>query len=99
MLIFENIQTKGERSLLKIPGAKRAKVAGGWFVLITQGAVRGSFFYPDPEHLWGGSSLIVETSEPSTKQFMISSEPSTKLFMIFLVGSIAIAACYYFYLT
>jgi len=58
MLIFEDIQTPETGwSILRIPGAKRAKVPGGWFVLITQPAVRGSFFYPDPEHLWDGSSL------------------------------------------
>ena len=58
MLIFEDIQTPEIGwSILKKPGAKRAKVVGGWFVLITQGAIRGSFFYPDPEHLWDGSSL------------------------------------------
>ncbi len=58
MLIFEDIQTPETGwSILKIPGARRAKVAGGWFVLITQGSIRGSFFYPDPEHLWDGSSL------------------------------------------
>ena len=38
MLIFEDIQTPETGwSILKIPGARRAKVAGGWFVLITQG--------------------------------------------------------------
>ncbi len=58
MLIFEDIATENASiPLLKKPRVKRAKVPGGWFVLITQPAVRGSFFYPDPEHQWDGSSL------------------------------------------
>ena len=31
----------------------RAKVPGGWFVQFGG----NSFFYPDPEHTWDGSSL------------------------------------------
>lgn len=64
MLIFEDIETPEKTPTgwfatptLRIPRVKRAKVPGGWFVLITQPAVRGSFFYPDPEHQWDGSSL------------------------------------------
>ena len=33
----------------------RAKVPGGWLIQFTLGV--GGFFYPDPEHLWDGSSL------------------------------------------
>ena len=36
-----------------IPSVMRAKVPGGWFIR----AGGGAFFYPDPEHLWDGSSL------------------------------------------
>ena len=40
------------------PGVMRAKVPGGWFVRTYLGMQAGSaFFYPDPEHLWDGSSL------------------------------------------
>jgi hypothetical protein len=35
------------------PLTRRARVPSGWFVRIGMGA----FFYPDPEHLWDGSSL------------------------------------------
>ena len=34
----------------------RAKVPGGWFIQIRDTSNSG-FFYPDPEHLWYGSSL------------------------------------------
>lgn len=34
----------------------RAKVPGGWFVSLSS-ASNSPFFYPDPEHLWDGSSL------------------------------------------
>jgi hypothetical protein len=34
----------------------RAKVPGGWFIQIKDASNSG-FFYPDPEHLWDGSSL------------------------------------------
>ena len=59
MLVFEDIATKDKNPifLLKKPVAKRAKVKGGWFVLIVQPSIRGAFFYPDPEHLWDGSSI------------------------------------------
>ena len=33
----------------------RAKVPGGWLIQIENGD--SAFFYPDPEHLWDGSSL------------------------------------------
>jgi hypothetical protein len=39
------------------PETMRAKVPGGWFILAAIGAAGGSFFYPDPEHLWDGASL------------------------------------------
>jgi len=50
----------------------RAKVPGGWFVQIYtdwdrhdgdqsfKGVVMGAFFYPDPSHIWDGSSMTAE---------------------------------------
>ena len=34
---------------------QRTKVPGGWFVSGRVG--KDAFFYPDPEHVWDGSSL------------------------------------------
>lgn len=40
----------------------RAKVPGGWFVVVnigsdSMGGDSGAFFYPDPNHTWDGNSL------------------------------------------
>jgi hypothetical protein len=36
----------------------RARVPGGWFIhVIPIGESSGSFFYPDPNHIWDGVSL------------------------------------------
>jgi hypothetical protein len=40
----------------KLGDVYRAKVPGGWFVMITNNA-RGLIFYPDAEHNWDGGSL------------------------------------------
>jgi hypothetical protein len=40
----------------KLGDVYRAKVPGGWFVMITNNA-RGLMFYPDAEHNWDGGSL------------------------------------------
>jgi hypothetical protein len=37
--------------------ADRARVPGGWLVLVTLGGNFTAFFYPDPEHIWDGNSL------------------------------------------
>jgi hypothetical protein len=36
---------------------KRAKVPGGWLVLVEMGQGIGLTFYPDPNHTWNGNSL------------------------------------------
>jgi len=52
----------------------RAKVPGGWFVQVYtdwdrydrdsntsyKGVVMSAFFYPDPTHMWNGSSMTAE---------------------------------------
>ena len=60
MLIWEEVKsdwkTKGFFSV-NAPYIIRAKVSGGWFVRTGSGEGIAAFFYPDPEHLWDGSSL------------------------------------------
>jgi hypothetical protein len=48
-----------EWEVLKSKGfyTKRAKVPGGWFVMVEQMLGTGAFFYPDPDHSWDGTSL------------------------------------------
>lgn len=61
MLIWEKLKCEMmEKSFLSVPPpyVLRAKVLGGWFVTVNvSGDAGGPFFYPDPEHLWDGSSL------------------------------------------
>jgi hypothetical protein len=54
MLRFEDVLTNftGQSS----PSVRRAKVPGGWLVIIAYGEW-GICFVPDPEHKWDGSSL------------------------------------------
>ena len=35
----------------------RAKVPGGWLVIITSNSGSGATFYPDPQHKWDGGSV------------------------------------------
>ncbi len=60
MLIWEEVKCEQkEKSFLSqgMPSMWRTKVPGGWLVRIMDGAADGAFFYPDPEHVWDGSSL------------------------------------------
>ena len=59
-LKWEVVKTEmQEKGFLKDspPYVLRAKVPGGWFVRTERGDAGGAFFYPDPEHLWDGSSV------------------------------------------
>ena len=59
-LIWEEIECdliKQGRLIQKAIHLQRAKVPGGWLVQTTFLSGGGAFFYPDPEHLWDGSSL------------------------------------------
>ncbi len=49
MLAFEKLETKG---ILLTP-IHRAKIIGGWLVMIASGIC----FVPDPDHKWDGGSL------------------------------------------
>jgi hypothetical protein len=35
----------------------RAKVPGGWLVIVTSNTGSGATFYSDPEHKWNGGSV------------------------------------------
>lgn len=59
-LIWEVLKSEmQQKGVFKIPPPYviRAKVPGGWFVKTDIRYAGGAFFYPDPEHLWDGSSL------------------------------------------
>lgn len=48
--------SRAEGGVFKLGDVYRAKVPGGWLVLIYTNA-KGLTFYPDPEHKWNGGSL------------------------------------------
>jgi hypothetical protein len=56
-LTFENVPC------LHADGIRRAKVAGGWLVMLRENSSRPGntsasiTFYPDPQHLWDGGSV------------------------------------------
>ena len=58
MLKFEKLEYKAET---RIDSIERAKVLGGWFVVVNahygNGGGAGLTFMPDPEHKWDGKSL------------------------------------------
>jgi hypothetical protein len=58
MLIFQDIKATGSDRKLSI---SRAKVPGGWLVLLAWSDIQGSSstmtFVPDANHQWDGASL------------------------------------------
>jgi hypothetical protein len=58
-LLFEPIPSKIQGWVTSPVPISRAKVPGGWIVLIVYGAFASGngFFLPDPQHQWDGSSL------------------------------------------
>lgn len=59
-LIWEMLKSEmREKGMMKAPApyVVRVKVPGGWLVKIDSNETGNAFFYPDPEHLWDGSSL------------------------------------------
>ena len=48
--------SSAEGEFFKLGDVYRAKVPGGWLVVVTNNA-RGLMFYPDPTHNWDGGSL------------------------------------------
>jgi hypothetical protein len=53
-LVWEKLNSKGGGVLMHWE-THRAKVPGGWLVLVVQNTT-GLTFYPDPDHRWDGSS-------------------------------------------
>jgi len=57
-LRFEPLRFEGESLVTKPITLQRAKVPGGWLVLLQKNvAEAGITFVPDPEHCWDGGSL------------------------------------------
>ena len=50
-LAWEHVENIGS------PFCLRARVPGGWFVLVQYEGAVSITFYPDPEHEWDGNSL------------------------------------------
>ena len=61
MLIWEEIKCEKQDKNFFSSGVSplwRTKVPGGWFIrILGVPEADAAFFYPDPEHLWDGSSL------------------------------------------
>ena len=60
MLIWEEVKSEwAKKGFLSCsaPYIIRTKVVGGWFIRTGQGEGIAAFFYPNPQHLWDGSSL------------------------------------------
>jgi hypothetical protein len=57
MLNFEELDVDG--TFNGTPTIHRAKVPGGWLVVMT-GHYTGICFIPDPKHKWDGRSLPLE---------------------------------------
>jgi hypothetical protein len=53
-LVFQKLNAVG----LGIETLRRAKVPGGWIIVVRQIAGCGTTFMPDPEHKWDGASLL-----------------------------------------
>jgi len=57
-MVVRQTAVRGEERLDASCYAKRAKVPGGWLVLISDmGCVGGATFYSDPDHGWDGNSF------------------------------------------
>jgi hypothetical protein len=54
MMKFEEVINAHGRSGMAI---SRCKVPGGWLILLDWGGTSGITFYPDPDHVWDGSSI------------------------------------------
>jgi hypothetical protein len=43
----------------------RAKIPGGWLLVVMSNSGGGVTFYPDPEHKWDGGSVADDRGKPA----------------------------------
>ncbi len=56
-LVWQKLSSSSaEGRIFKLGNVYRAKVPGGWLILVADNAT-GLTFYPDPQHHWDGASL------------------------------------------
>lgn len=56
-LIWHTLNSsRADGGFFKLGDVYRAKVPGGWLVLVANNA-RGLMFFPDARHIWNGGSL------------------------------------------
>jgi hypothetical protein len=55
-LAFERLNANGLTVGYEVR-VSRAKVPGGWLIVVEQAGGEGLTFMPDPEHKWSGGSL------------------------------------------
>ena len=48
----------------------RAKIPGGWLLIVTSNTGGGLTFYADPQHKWDGNSLADETEREKASPTM-----------------------------
>jgi len=59
-IVWEELKVAGQWfnfGVDKLVRLRRARVPGGWFVVMGGSDGRTGWFYPDPEHRWNGTSL------------------------------------------
>lgn len=59
MLEFKSLESSYPgKGLINYMKTMRAKVPGGWLVVVAFGQGEGVAFVPDPTHEWDGNSLV-----------------------------------------
>ena len=60
-LKFEKLDVDGTVSAR----VSRAKIPGGWLLIVTSNSGGGLTFYSDPQHKWDGNSLADDRVKPA----------------------------------
>jgi hypothetical protein len=58
-LKFEKLEVDGPARV------NRAKIPGGWLLVVMSNSGGGVTFYPDPEHKWDGESVADDRIKPA----------------------------------
>jgi hypothetical protein len=58
-LKFEKLEVDGPTRV------NRAKIPGGWLLVVMSNSGGGVTFYPDPEHKWDGESVADDRVKPA----------------------------------